>query len=67
MIRKIVPATNIPYGKQFMKNQIKSILNYKISSSNVKENSLHSNKKHSEKEKEKELEIYIKEFLRETL
>ena len=67
MIRKIVPVTNIPYGKRFMKKQIKSILNYKISSSNVKENSLHLNKKHSEKEKEKELEIYIKEFLRETL
>lgn len=62
MIRNSVPALlNIPYGKKYIIQQMKSLLSIK-SIPTIKQN-----KQDAQSKEEKELEKYVKEFLRETL
>lgn len=61
MIRNSVPTLlNIPYGKKYIIQQIKLLLTIK---------SIPTIKQHTQRKEvnEKELEKYVKEFLRETL
>ena len=63
MIRRIVPAINIPYGKKYIIQQMKSVLSIKPIPT-IKQKKQHTQ---SKEVNEKELEKYVKEFLRETL
>tara|TARA_B100000513_G_scaffold154183_1_gene72989 strand:- start:175 stop:363 length:189 start_codon:yes stop_codon:yes gene_type:complete len=62
MIRNSVPTLlNIPYGKKYIIQQMKSLLSIKPIPT------IKQKKQHSQSKEEKELEKYVKEFLRETL
>ena len=64
MIRKAVPIlSQIPYGKKYYLNQIKSL---KIDKDNIylKDRTIQQVEKNM---KNKELESYVKDFLRESL
>ena len=62
MIRNSVPALlNIPYGKKYIIQQMKSVLSIKPIPT------IKQKKQHTQSKEEKELEKYVKEFLRETL
>lgn len=64
MIRNSVPTLlTIPYGKKYIIQQMKSLLSIKPIPT-IKQKKQHSQ---SKEVKEKELEKYVKEFLRETL
>ena len=64
MIRNSVPTLlTIPYGKKYIIQQMKSLLSIKPIAT-IKQNKQHAQ---SKEVKEKELEKYVKEFLRETL
>ena len=62
MIRNpVATLLNIPYGKKYIIQQMKSLLSIK-SRPTIKQN-----KQDAQSKEEKELEKYVKEFLRETL
>lgn len=64
MIRNSVPTLlNIPYGKKYIIQQMKLLLTIK-SIPTIKQKKQHTQ---SKEVNEKELEKYVKEFLRETL
>lgn len=64
MIRNSVPTLlNIPHGKKYIIQQMKSLLSIKPIPT-IKQNKQH---RQSKEVNEKNLEKYIKEFLRETL
>ena len=64
MIRNSVPTLlNIPYGKKYIIQQMKLLLTIK-SIPTIKQQKQHTQ---SKEVNEKELEKYVKEFLRETL
>ena len=64
MIRNSVPTLlNIPYGKKYIIQQMKLLLTIK-SIPTIKQKKQHIQ---SKEVNEKELEKYVKEFLRETL